>query len=123
MILRELRPEDLEKLNAINGYENQIDIALDANTLSGAIVEDTKGRIISGGIIRSISEVILVTDKNINSISRIKALNELLKYGEYVSKKNGRNEIHAFVIDKRFENFLIKFGFREANGKCLVRTF
>lgn len=123
MILRELRPEDLEKLNAINGYENQIDIALDANTLSGAIVEDNKGRIISGGIIRSISEVVLVTDKNVNSISRIKAINELIQYGEYVSKKSGRNEIHAFVTDKRFEDFLIKLGFRESNGKCLVRTF
>lgn len=124
MILRSIVNEDFDKLNEIKGYEGQEEIRNDSNTITGAIVEDIEGKIISGGVIRNISEIVLVTDRNFHSRKRLDALDELLKFGVYASIKMDRHDLHAFVQDKKFSEILIKkFGFKEAIGRCLVKIF
>lgn len=77
-------------------------------------------RLVCSGGIRTIIESVIITDKDINRATRVKALQLMHQATEHFTNCAGYDEFHVFIQDPNYERQLIKSGFNPTNGKCLV---
>jgi hypothetical protein len=84
-------------------------------------VTEHEGKIICAGIIHLIPEAIIVMDLDSPIGPRIRAIEALLERGKANLHEQGYENLHCFVQDLAFENFLRKrCGFTDVRGKALV---
>lgn len=88
--------------------------------LCSFIVEDENGKLVTAGGIRTIAEIIAVTDKDLSPRIRREGLVMLLHASNMVCDTQGYRQIHAFVKDEKWYNQLTKRGFNITNGKALI---
>src|SRR5688572_19219723 len=92
------------------------------NYLFSFAVCDDDGKIITVAGVRTILEVIAMTDKTVSPRQRRKALYDALEVSSFVAASKGYEEIHSFVQDEKWENQLVRAGgFKPTKGRALVR--
>lgn len=86
------------------------------NNLSAFVIEEDN-EIILGGMVKLITESILITDMSKPPRFRREALLRALDYSVFTSRCN---QLHAFVQNEDFSKQLLKYGFEPVRGKALV---
>jgi|TARA_R110000824_G_scaffold4300_1_gene20592 hypothetical protein len=90
-------------------------------TIQAMVVEDN-GQVQGFGVVKEISECIMVLDKSQGKLQRARLVDTLLPHAFTVAQEAGHDGVHAFVQDEYFARFLKrKFGFGNAKGQVLVR--
>ena len=98
--------------------EKNYDFQLPKELLTAAVVEEDE-KIIAFGMLRTLSEAILICGGS----KRDKILSLIYLINQCINDANdlGLSQVHIFVKDNSFAEILIhKFGFREEIGKTLV---
>ena len=119
---RSLNSNDYERLKEIHEkfYKDEFTLPdFIKNYLLGFVVEEN-GSIVTIGGIRTIVEVVLVTDKSQSVRVRRDSLLEALRVAVLTAKSNKFDQIHAFIQDPEWKNHLEKIGFHETKGTALV---
>lgn len=119
MILRALQPDDYERVKQIHEkfYRDEFSFPdFLTNFLLGFIIEENNEIVVIGGV-KTLAEVILITNKDVSVRVRRKSLLEALKVSMLTSKMDNYNQIHAFVQDPIWQKHLEKAGFRPTKGK------
>ena len=122
-MIRSLMKRDVEKVRSIHEefYKNEFDISQLNNLTCGFTAVDEYDNIISAGGIRTIMEMIIVTDKNYDVAKRQVALYDMLKTAGNTTKTAGYNNLHAFIQDEKWARYLIKHvGFKPVVGTSLI---
>ena len=123
--IRSIDKNDLQALIKIHKefYASEFDFPdFVSNYLCVFVIEDQNG-IISAGGVRQIAESVIITDKNRSVRTRVEALNKMLQANEFVCRKFGHNQLHAFIQDSGWKEQLIKSGFVPCKGDALVISF
>src|SRR5688572_20128825 len=116
MIIREIKDSDLSKIKEIHKkfYEEEFSLPnFKENFLCAYVVVDDLDNIISVGGIRTIAEVIAITDKDKSMRQRINALGYIHNASVYFAKQNRYSSLHAFIQDCTWENILKKVNFKD----------
>jgi hypothetical protein len=121
-MIRELRPDDLEKLKFIHEkyYKEEFNFPDFSRHFLCAYVVERNGKIITAGGIRTIIECITITDKDLSVRERRDGLGYILNASRYFTKRNGYNELHCFVQDNNWMKHLLDSGFTTTAGISLV---
>jgi hypothetical protein len=89
------------------------------NYLSVFVVHDEESIIVTAGI-RTITEIVAVTNKDKSVRDRQDALHQILWASKFTCARTGYNQMHAFVQDDKWSKHLQKVGFRPTIGQALV---
>jgi len=89
------------------------------NFLCCFIVEQ-EGNIICAAGVRTIAEVILITDKDFPVRSRRGSLYNVLDASSFIAGKMGYNALHAFITDLTWKEHLSNVGFHPIKGDGLI---
>ena len=122
MIARAITQDDYTQLKELHEkfYKDEFTLPdFVKNYLLGFVVEE-HGNIITIGGIRTIAEVILVTDKSQSVRVRRDSLLEALRVAALTARNNKFDQIHAFIQDPKWKRHLEKVGFHETKGTALV---
>jgi hypothetical protein len=122
-MIRALFKRDLDSVRKIHEqfYGSEFGISDLQGLTCGFTAVDDNDQVICAGGIRSIMEIVIVTDKNVPILQRQQALFDMLKTARNSTKEAGYRQLHAFVQDEKWERHLIKqAGFRHTVGKALV---
>lgn len=122
MIIRAFQDKDIKDLERIHqDYENEFSLSeFNDSRFSDLFVVEQDSRVISLGGIRTLAEVVIVTDKTIPTKDRVQGLQLIRQTSAYIARKNGFDSIHAFVQDKVWLHQLLRNGFRQTQGVALV---
>lgn len=122
MNVRAIKASDYEQLKSIYekyfSHEFKFPDFLDKYLCAFLIEED--GQIITAGGVRTITEAVVITNKDVELELRVKALKDTLTALMYISKIGGYDQLHAFVQDKNWKRHLLKAGFNPTRGESLV---
>lgn len=118
-MIRALRIEDIDKLREIHRkyYEKEFDFPDFLNNFICVFTVTNNEGIVSTGGVRSIFEIVAITDKDKSVRERRSALYQILDASQFVA--NGE-ALHVFVQDEVWMNHLTKIGFKSTKGKALV---
>jgi len=122
-MIRAITKRDLTQISEIHSKFHESEFPLsDLNRFicSFAVVDDETDKVITAGGIRAISEMIIVTDKDVDIHQRRLALLQMLTAGVQTTRMAGYEQLHAFIQDDKWLRHLIKYGFRPTVGKSLV---
>ena len=122
--IRSLNSYDHNRIKAIweKHYSSQFEFPdFITKYLFSFAVTDDMNRIICAAGIRTIAEVVLMTNLDIEIEQRRMAFLEVLESSSFVASSRGYDQIHAFVQDEKWKNHLIQHGFRETKGVSLVK--
>ncbi len=120
MIIRALEDRDLEELKQIHEkfYKKEFELPNFMNMICAfAVIENDQ--IITVGGVRAIAESIILTNKDVNNRMRAKGLRQTLEVTEFITRKSGYDQVHAFIQDKIWEKRLKKEGFATCKGSAL----
>jgi hypothetical protein len=122
MTIRELTNTDINVLYEIwkKHYSEEFTFPNFSDHFLNAFVVEDNDRIITGGGVRLIAESILITNKDIGKLTRRDALIMTLQASQFFCKKNGFNQLHAFVQDEKWQDILEQYDFRPTVGNALV---
>jgi hypothetical protein len=123
MNTRPLHPTDLEKLRAIHSkfYKDEFNFPNFFGTfLNGFVITDDNDRILIGGGVKPLAESIIITDKDMNTISLGRALVETINVSKAICRHNALQQLHAFVQDEVYGRHLLAHGFEPVKGQALV---
>jgi len=121
--LREFRPSDISELKEIHSKHFSHEFTF-PDFLSGYLcaftaLDDEKGEIVVAGGVRTIAELVIVTDKSKTGKIRRDALYKMLEASAFVASKTKYDQLHAFVQDERWESILKRVGFVTCKGNAL----
>ena len=124
-MIRLLKESDYEQVRKIHEKYYKHEFSLEEfskNYLSMFAVVDNEysDEIIVAGGIRTIVEVVLVTNKDFSARDRRSALYSTLQASSYMAKNYGYSQLHCFVQDEKWEKQLKKVGFHPTKGTALV---
>jgi len=120
MNIRNVTPDDMDIIRRIHKLFFEDEFELPETHYLGAFIIEEDGAMITTGGIRTIPELIAITNKDISPRKRREALVMLLQASSFVCDKLGYDHIHAFVQDENWYNQLIKRGFHTPKGKALI---
>ena len=83
-------------------------------------VRDQHDQLITGGGIKLVPELVVITDMEQSVTDRNIALKTALNFSSYALRKEGFHELHAFVQGQKWTERLLKTGFRPTRGTLLV---
>ncbi len=83
-------------------------------------VVDDSGEIITGGGIKLIPEIVLMTDKTQNVLDKRLALYTALDFSIYTAQQLHFDSLHCFVKDDSWGRRLKKTGFKPILGEGLI---
>jgi hypothetical protein len=113
--------QDVEQIQMIHEkhFRDEFEFP-DFNRFMGVfIVENGDGIIVAGGV-RPIAESVIITDKDIDVMNRVRALHKALDISEYITRSNGFNQLHSFVTEESWMTHLQRNGFIPTRGNALV---
>ena len=119
MNIRAMFERDLPQVKRIHEkfYEKEFSFEDFASKyLSSFIVHDDNGEIITAGGVRTIAEVVLVTDKDRSVRERKDALVIAQNASKYIAGNTGHDIIVAFIQDDDWLKHLMKVGFDKTKG-------
>jgi hypothetical protein len=123
MILRPMRGSDLREIERLHdqffGHEFP-PVDWTHHFLSTLVVEE-EGKLITVGGIRTITEIVAVTDMSLSRRKRFEGLTKLLEADVHCAKFFKYDAIHAFISDPDWEKILLKRGWQETIGKSLIK--
>ncbi len=124
-MIRAFRESDFDQIKSIHEkfYGNEFSLTDFAkNHIASFTVTDDNDidKIVCAGAVRTIAEVVLITNKSYSLRARRYALYNVLEASSFLSQQNGYDELHAFVQDPTWENQLLKVGFKKTKGNSLV---
>jgi hypothetical protein len=122
-MIRNPEAQDLKVIQEIHDkfYKQEFplsDLVSGGNWLGRYIICNNDNELVVAGGVRSIAEVVAITDKTKSIKDRRKALLELLLVCEFISKEK-YNQLHASIQDSVWEEHLLKYGFNPCAGKML----
>lgn len=123
MIIRAIEEKDLEQLKNIHASYYKDEFTFEdfvRSSLFNLLCEDDDGAIITAANIRTLLEIVMLTDKHKSSRIRREALLRIFHASLVVAGKTNHNSLHAFVQDENWYNKLKRYGFRDSVGKSLV---
>lgn len=123
MTIRSIEVSDLEAIKKIweNHYKNEFEFPdFVTNYLCSFVVVDENDNIIAISGLRTIVECVTLTNKVYNLEVKLEALNRVLTVSGHLTSQLGYDQIHAFVQDKVWEEFMKKAGFHSTKGSALV---
>ena len=104
-----------------NFYKDEFSLDELKNLTCGFTAVDANDRVICAGGIRSIMEMVIVTDKNVDISQRQVALYDMLTAASHATNGAGYKQLHAFIQDEKWAKYLIKHvGFKPTVGQSLV---
>jgi hypothetical protein len=119
MIVRTFQESDLDQIRELHRrfQSDSFDMPDIAEAYATALVE-FEGRVLGFGMLRNITESIMLMDLSLPKRIRAVVLSELIKE----AVRNSRADfVHSFVQEKSFEEVLKKrFGYVECKGKALA---
>lgn len=121
-MIRELRKDDLKELKKIHEkfYKEEFDFPdFFQKFLCAFVSENENGQIVSAGGVRTLTESVFVTNKDIPIKERRDALYDLLHVSLYVCQRNNYDSLHAFIQDKKWLRHLKKVGFNKCKGEAI----
>lgn len=123
-MISNLTPDDFPTLLKLHEkfFKEEFDSSelTSGNYLTMFKVTDESGSIITAGGVRTLAEIVLVTDKDSSVKSRRAALVQALQAGLFTAGKLGSQGLHAFVQDEIWYRQLQSHGFLPTAGKPLV---
>ncbi len=127
-MIRPLRSEDISKLKEIHDkyYSDKFPFPdfTDLNYTGAVVITDDSGEIISVAGVRTLLEVVAITDKSFSPELKIQALENILAFSAFTAKELNHKEIHAFIQDDpKWVKHLENFGFSRIAGTGLVLKF
>lgn len=124
MILRRPKPDEFEILQKMHIHlENQFKFPDFSLIQSAYVVEGENGEVIGFGAVQPIFEAVVVLDQSVSRNDRVKAAELLQGIAETELRSQGVTQIHAFVQDRKFVNFLRRrFGFKSTKGSAMVKV-
>lgn len=122
--IRSLTKNDYEQVKALyEQYRNEMEFPdFITNYLFSFAVCDDNDNIITVAGVRTILEVVAMTNKCRSTRVRRQALLDVLEASSFVADGHGYKELHAFIQDENWKDQLIRTGtFKPTKGKALVR--
>lgn len=122
MNIRALIESDIDKLRLIHEkyYAHEFNFpSFTDKFICGFTVTDDTDNIITAGGIRTIIEMVLITDKDKPVRVRREAVYNALNATKYLADQSGYNQIHIFVQGEDWERHLKKVGFNTCKGSAL----
>lgn len=120
-MIRAIRKDDYDELRYIHEkyYQSEFSFPDFVNKYLCAFIvtDDDTGDIITAAGVRTIAEVIALTNKDFSVKSRREALYRILEASIFVSAHSGYEQIHAFVQDGTWLKQLKKAGFKDCVGQ------
>lgn len=121
MILSEPTVKDVPAIVELNRKQDFNLTNID-NCIIDRVVYDND-KVIAYGIVKEMSEAIILVNLEVPKISRMKALQALMKVAIFGAQSKGHEQLHVFVKDTKVAKLLIdKFHFQEVEDICLVRN-
>lgn len=117
-MVREFRESDLAEIRKIHSqyHEQGFTMPEISEAYANAVVEQD-GKVLGLGILRDITESIMILDLSLAARVKSRVLSELVK--ESVMKSH-HNNVHSFVESASFENVLKKhYGYKTCKGSAL----
>src|ERR1700740_1051165 len=119
-MIRAITKRDLSQIEAIHKkfYGNEFPISdLHKFICSFAVVDDETDKVITAGGIRSIAEIVIVTDKDVDIKQRRLALLQMMTAGVQTTRMAEYDQLHAFIQDQKWLRHLTRYGFRPTAGQ------
>lgn len=119
--IRSFESKDIIKAREIweRFFRNDFEFPDFFNGYLAACVVEKEGEIICVGGVRTITELVALTDKEKNVRDRVRSLKKLLEASIYFSTKTGHEHLHTFSKGDIWINQLTKAGFSPCNGTAL----
>lgn len=119
---RRTRGEDAKVIGDIYDKHHAGNFGLTPENIVTKGVIEKDGRVIAFGMVRAMSEAIMVLDLDEPTKTRVEALRKLLENAIFDSASSGFDSIHVFVQDNSFAEILKRHhGFQVCAGEALVR--
>jgi hypothetical protein len=97
------------------------DLTNQPNYLGKIVIVDDNDKIIVAGGVRSIAEIVAVSNKSVHIRERREAYLKFLLTCEFLSK-TVYDQLHISIIDPIWEEHLLKYGFRRTKGNMMYRN-
>lgn len=119
MNIRPLEPSDLVNLKEIHEkhYKDEFPLVNILDHLLGSFIIEEDNQMICAGGVKTITESVLVTNKDADLHTKLSALTNALQINEFICRKQGYNQLHAFIKDDTvWRAYLKKVGFKKCSG-------
>ena len=122
MISRALHPTDvglIKKLHAKH-FANELDFPdfFDKFLCAFLISTDDNIPVVIGGV-RTLTESVIMTNKDIDIRTRREALYQTLNFSVYIAQEAGYDQLHAFIQDEKWLSHLKRTGFKSCKGSAI----
>lgn len=122
IIVRHPRGEDWEQIQKLNSSQGDFRLTTFENPIIDRIVL-VDDKIIAYGIVKHMSEAVMLVNSDAPKITRSKAMRELMNYAEMGAKRAGCEQLHCFVASESVAKILEKkFGFIRSKDIVLVKN-
>lgn len=122
-MIRAIRSDDFAELKEIHEkyYSSEFSFPdfVTKYLCAFVVTDDESNRIITAAGVRTVTEVVALTNKDFAPRARREGLYRILDASAFVAIHNGYDQIHAFVQDDNWQKQLKKVGFRDCAGKAL----
>ena len=122
MLVRNIEPDDFDKIRQIHEkfYKDEFDLPDFCQNFICNFVIENDGTIVTVGGLRTIAEIIYVTNKDLSVRLRRRGMIEGLNASRFFARNLGYDQLHVFVQDKDYERQLLNRGFSVCKGDALV---
>lgn len=122
--LRAIERKDVIKIAKYHEefFKEEFEVPDFFNHFHGAfVIEDGDDRdfVLAAGV-RPIAELVVVTNKNLPTKTRVIALKNATKIGALIAHREGYDQLHCFVQGEQWSKQVQSFLFRPTKGQALV---
>jgi|SRR5215475_1842269 len=121
-MIRALLKRDISQIKRIHENHFKEEFSFDEMNrfICSFVSVDSADNIICAGGIRSIAEIIMVTDKSQPLEKRLDSFHEMLKAAGLTTQSAGYSHLHAFIQDEKWKRHLMNHGFQKTAGEALI---
>lgn len=121
MIIRSFQEDDFEKLKLIHEkfYKDEFSFSDFCHAFVNFFVVVGDDEIICAGGVRTITESVIMTNKDVSPRVRQLALKQMLQAQLFTCSRMGYHQLHAFIQDEGWKRHLLKNGFKECKGRAI----
>lgn len=121
-MIRTICEKDIDEIHQIweRYYQLQFPFPNFLNYICAFVVTDNNDRIITAGGVRTIAELLVVTDISAGLFERNRAWREMLQASKFVALKSGFNNLTCFVNDERWASILTRLKTDKFNEEIVL---